>query len=56
MNWGGRFSLKAFIPDISDLDKSNVGTTASGIAADDAGTIYAADVAAHNLRKYVKVK
>jgi len=31
-----------------------VGTTASGIAADDAGTIYAADVAAHNLRKYVK--
>ncbi len=49
-------SLKAFIPDISDLDKSDVGTTASGIAADDAGTIYAADVAAHNLRKYVKVK
>ena len=33
-----------------------VGTTASGIAADDAGSIYAADVAAHNLRKYVKVK
>ena len=26
-----------------------------GIAADDTGTIYAADVAAHNLRKYVKV-
>ena len=40
----------------SDPDKLDVGTTASGIAADDAGTIYAADVAAHNLRKYVKVK
>jgi hypothetical protein len=49
-------SLKAFIPDPADADKLDVGTTASGIAADDAGTIYAADVAAHNLRKYVKVK
>jgi DNA-binding beta-propeller fold protein YncE len=49
-------SLKAFIPDPADPDKLDVGTTASGIAADDAGTIYAADVAAHNLRKYVKVK
>jgi len=49
-------SLKAFIPDISDLNSSDVGTTASGIAADDEGSIYAADVAAHNLRKYVKVK
>jgi len=47
-------SLKAFIPDPADPDKLDVGTTASGIAADDAGTIYAADVAAHNLRKYVK--
>jgi DNA-binding beta-propeller fold protein YncE len=49
-------SLKAFIPDPADPNKLDVGTTASGIAADDAGTIYAADVAAHNLRKYVKVK
>jgi len=49
-------SLKAFIPDPADPDKLDVGTTASGIAADDAGSIYAADVAAHNLRKYVKVQ
>jgi DNA-binding beta-propeller fold protein YncE len=49
-------SLKAFIPDPADPDKLDVGTTASGIAADDKGTIYAADVAAHNLRKYIKVK
>jgi DNA-binding beta-propeller fold protein YncE len=49
-------SLKAFIPDPADPDKLDVGTTASGIAADDAGSIYAADVAAHNLRKYAKVK
>ena len=31
-------SLKAFIPDPGDLDKVDVGTSASGIAADDAGT------------------
>jgi DNA-binding beta-propeller fold protein YncE len=49
-------TLKAFIPDPADLDTTNVGTSASGIAADDAGNIYAADVAAHNLRKYVKIK
>lgn len=49
-------SLKAFIPDPADPDKLDVGTTASGIAADDAGNIYAADVAAHNLRKYVRVR
>ena len=49
-------SLKAFIPDPSDLNKVECGTSASGIAADDAGTIYAADVGTHNLRKYVKVK
>jgi hypothetical protein len=49
-------SLKAFIPDPADLDKVIKGTSASGIAADDKGTIYAADVGAHNLRKYVKVK
>jgi hypothetical protein len=28
----------------------------NGIAADDKGTIYAADIGAHNLRKYVKLK
>ena len=49
-------SLKAFIPDPADPDSLDVGTTASGIAADAEGSIYAADVAAHNLRKYIKVK
>jgi hypothetical protein len=49
-------SLKAFIPDPADLDKLERGSSASGIAADEAGNIYAADVAAHNLRKYVRVK
>src|SRR5215470_12426133 len=49
-------SLKAFIPDPSDLDKVLRGTSASGIVADDAGSIFAADVGTQNLRKYVKVK
>lgn len=49
-------SLKAFIPDPADLGKIVRGTSASGIAADDQGSIYAADVGAHNLRKYVKTK
>jgi DNA-binding beta-propeller fold protein YncE len=51
-------SLKAFIPDPSDLTKmTDVGSSASGIAADDTGnTIYVADVAVHNLRKYVKIQ
>jgi DNA-binding beta-propeller fold protein YncE len=49
-------SLKAFIPDPADPDKLDVGTTASGITADAEGSIYAADVAAHNLRKYARVK
>jgi DNA-binding beta-propeller fold protein YncE len=49
-------SLKAFIPDPADLDKVERGTSASGIAADSAGSVFAADVGAHNLRKYVKVK
>lgn len=49
-------SLKAFIPDPSDIDKVEWGTSASGIAADADGAIYAADVGTHNLRKYVKVK
>ena len=49
-------SLKAFIPDPADPDSLDVGTTSSGIAADDEGSIYSADVAAHNLRKYIKVR
>jgi hypothetical protein len=49
-------SLKAFIPDPADPDTLVRGSSASGIAADDAGTIYAADVAAHNLRKYIRVR
>jgi hypothetical protein len=48
-------ALKAFIPDPGDLDKVDVGSSASGIAADDAGTVYAADVGTHGLRKYLKV-
>ncbi len=49
-------SLKAFIPDPSDLDKVVRGTSASGIAADDMGNVFAADVGTQNLRKYVKVR
>jgi len=48
-------SLKAFIPDPADLDTVVRGTSASGLAVDDKGAVYAADVGAHNLRKYVKV-
>jgi hypothetical protein len=33
-----------------------MGTSASGIAGDDEGSIFAADVGTHGLRKYVKVK
>ena len=49
-------SLKAFIPDPYDLDTLERGSSASGIAADEMGTIFAADVAAHNLRKYVRAR
>ena len=49
-------SLTAFIPDPADLDHVIRGSSASGIGADDMGNIYAADVGAHNLRKYVKVR
>jgi hypothetical protein len=49
-------SLKSFLPDPTDLDASTIGTTASGIAADDSGNVYAADVGAHKLRKYRKVR
>jgi len=48
--------LIAFIPDPSDLNQVEWGTSASGIAADDEGSIFAADVGTHGLRKYVKVK
>jgi DNA-binding beta-propeller fold protein YncE len=50
-------SLRAFIPD-PDLAQADVNriSGASGIVADDAGTIYAADVGPHRLRKYVKVR
>ena len=49
-------SLSGFIPDPTDLDTVENGTSASGIAADRDGSIFAADVGAHNLRKYVKAK
>jgi DNA-binding beta-propeller fold protein YncE len=49
-------TLKAFIPDPSDLNKVEWGTSASGIAADAEGSVFAADVGTHNLRKYVKVQ
>lgn len=50
-------SLSAFIPD-PDLAQADVNriSGASGIVADDQGTIYAADVGPHRLRKYIKVK
>jgi hypothetical protein len=49
-------ALTAFIPDPTDLDTVAAGTSASGIAADDQGSVFAADVGAHKLRKYVKVR
>jgi DNA-binding beta-propeller fold protein YncE len=49
-------TLKAFIPDPADLDKVVRGTSASGIAADASGSVFAADVGAHNLRKYIKIR
>jgi sugar lactone lactonase YvrE len=50
-------SISAFIPD-PDLAQADVNriSGASGIVADDQGTIYAADVGPHRLRKYVKIK
>src|ERR1035441_3222330 len=50
-------SLTAFIPD-PDLAQAEVSriSGASGIVADAQGTIYAADVGPHRLRKYIKVK
>jgi hypothetical protein len=50
-------ALTYFIPDPGDLSKmTDTGTSASGIAEDDQGNIYAADVGENNLRKYVKVR
>jgi hypothetical protein len=49
--------LKYLIPDPGDLSKmTDTGTSASGIAEDPQGNIYAADVGENNLRKYVKVQ
>ncbi len=50
-------SRRAFIPDPdrAQADVSRI-SGASGIVADDKGTIYAADVGPHKLRKYVKIK
>jgi hypothetical protein len=49
--------LKYLIPDPGDLSKMpDTGTSASGIAVDDQGNIYAADVGFNNLRKYVKAQ
>lgn len=48
-------SVRAFIPDPDpDIQETVRISGASGIAADTAGTIYAADVGPHRLRKYVK--
>jgi streptogramin lyase len=49
-------SLRAFIPDPTDLNTVDRGTSASGIAADAMGNIYAADVGAHKLRKYLRLR
>jgi DNA-binding beta-propeller fold protein YncE len=49
--------LKYLIPDPGDLSKMpDTGTSASGIAVDDQGSIFAADVGFNNLRKYIKVE
>lgn len=49
--------LKYLIPDPGDLSKMpDTGTSASGIAVDNQGNIYAADVGFNNLRKYIKVQ
>ena len=48
--------LRYLIPDPGDLSKMpDTGTSASGIAVDAAGNIYAADVGFNNLRKYLKI-
>jgi len=50
-------ALKYLIPDPGDLSKmTDTGTSASGIAVDDQGNVFAADVGFNNLRKYVRVQ
>ncbi len=47
--------LKYFIPDPADLSTlTDTGTSASGIAEDAQGNVYAADVGPNNLRKYAR--
>jgi hypothetical protein len=47
--------LKYLIPDPGDLSKmTDTETSASGIAVDDQGNIYATDVGFNNLRKYAR--
>jgi sugar lactone lactonase YvrE len=47
--------LKYLIPDPGDLSKmTDTGTSASGIAVDDQGNVFAADVGFNNLRKYFR--
>jgi len=49
-------ALKYLIPDPGDMSTmTDTGTSASGIAVDDRGNIYAADVGFNNLRKYARV-
>ena len=49
--------LKYLIPDPGDLSKMpDTGTSASGIAVDSQGNIYAADVGFNSLRKYARVQ
>jgi hypothetical protein len=47
--------VTAFIPD-PEVENQNNSTIsgASGIAIDPMGSVYAADVAPHNVRKYIK--
>jgi len=49
--------LKYLIPDPGDLTRmTDTGTSASGIAVDDQGNLYAADVGFNNLRKYSRMR
>ena len=48
-------SLRAFIPDLTDLSTVAPGNSAPGIAAGVMGNVYAADVGAHRVRKYLRL-
>jgi hypothetical protein len=49
--------LKYLIRDPGDLSKmTDTGTSASGIAVDDRGTIFSADVGFNTLRRYIKIE